>query len=99
MNVHNHGPNQGRGLGCEEHLVGECMVDEIKQEALLDYIRTKETPVMTLKADTPAVEAIIKAWVDEGVNLQYHRYMQRELRATWPTLANALDRLAPPRAK
>jgi len=99
MNVHNHGPDDGRGLECKEHLVGECMVEKIGQEAVLNYIRTKETPTITLKADTPAVMEVIKAWVDEGANPGYHRYMQRELRATWPTLARALDSLAPPRSK
>lgn len=99
MNVHNHGPNEGRGLNCPEKLVGECVLDEVAQDALLDYIRTKENPTITLKADTPAVMEVIKAWVDEGANPGYHRYMQRQLRADWPTLASALDKLAPPRAK
>lgn len=43
-----------------------------------------------------AAAAVARAWVDAGRNPTAHRIAQRQLRAGWPTLAHALDRLAPP---
>lgn len=41
----------------------------------------------------PEVEAVLRAWVEEGSHPEHHRSQQYELRRTWPTLATALDQL------
>ncbi len=91
MNVHSHGPAEGRGLDCGENLIGHCMVEQIKQDAVAEYIRTKETAKVMINFEDPRMRAIIMAWVDAGSHPSYHREMQRKLRAEWPVLADALD--------
>lgn len=43
----------------------------------------------------PAVQAVLEAWIDSGINPAYHRAMQMKLRKEWPVLAQALDHLIP----
>lgn len=41
-----------------------------------------------------AAEAVAAAWTEAGTHPGYHVAWQETLRSEWPTLANALDRLA-----
>jgi hypothetical protein len=60
------------------------------------------TPVMKLMDRIPALvyelaarrdrhDAILEAWTEAGSHPDYHRGRQRDLRRTWPVLAQALD--------
>ena len=87
MKVHNHGPNQGRGLGCGENLLGHCMIEEIEQKAVIEYMKSKEVPTIIVKFDDEKVEAIAKAWVDAGPHPDYHRSCNVDLGLSgqhWP---------------
>lgn len=35
-------------------------------------------------------EAVKKAWLQEGINPYFHRYMQEKLKREWPTLYYAI---------
>lgn len=37
MNVHNHGTEEGPGLGCKERLIGSCRLDAMR-EALAEMV-------------------------------------------------------------
>lgn len=43
---------------------------------------------------TPEELAIIRAWRDKGSHPDYHDDQMLRLRREWPTLANAIERLA-----
>ena len=43
--------------------------------------------------ETEAVEAVRKAWTDAGPVPKVHEAAQRRLRAEWPTLAAAIEKL------
>ena len=53
------------------------------------------TPDRRLNAKEQALaEEIIRAWVDPGINPQYHARRQCVVRAQMPTLGRALDNMA-----
>ena len=55
-----------------------------------------KTPISNVELfdDIPAIEAVLHAWVDEGVRPHWHKTAQNEVRSWMPLLARALDRLA-----
>ena len=42
----------------------------------------------------PAEQAVLAAWVNPGLSLEYHRVKRNKVIANMPVLARALDRLA-----
>lgn len=55
----------------------------------------RQTPTAPGTLDGETVMAIVRAWEDPGprAGRKYHRHMQGLLRAKWPTLSRAIERL------
>lgn len=58
-------------------------------------MKTPTTPEGLVKFDNlPPKDAIFKAWLEPGINPEYHERMKDEVRKNMPLLARAIERLA-----
>lgn len=49
--------------------------------------------VVVLKEEKEAIDAIIKAVTDKGINPKFHDKMMKKLKEDWPVLSEAIDKL------
>lgn len=49
--------------------------------------------VVVFKEEKEAIDAIIKAVTDKGINPKFHDKMMKKLKEEWPVLSDAIDKL------